>query len=173
MTLRRLVGEAKAIPYGHILLEELQGGGDKRVVIALHIDAMFHLRNFLWQSGIKAQVVYGGTKDNEALAISKDFQEGDLQVVIWQLRKAVGVTLTAACQIDLLESDWSPGNNAQAIKRVHRISQTRTVRGRFITLARSIDEPVNRIVAEKTAAIARIEGEPMQAAPLDVLAEFV
>jgi SWI/SNF-related matrix-associated actin-dependent regulator 1 of chromatin subfamily A len=173
MTLRRLVGEAKAIPYGHILVEELQGGGEKYVVIALHIDAMFHLRNFLWGSGIKAQVVYGGTNDKESKAIEDQFQHGDLQVVIWQLKKAIGVTLTAACHVDLLEIDWSPGNNAQAIKRVHRLTQKRTVRARFITLARSIDEPVNRIVADKTAAIARIEGEPMQSAPLDVLAQFV
>jgi SWI/SNF-related matrix-associated actin-dependent regulator 1 of chromatin subfamily A len=85
----------------------------------------------------------------------------------------VGLTLTASCEIDVLESDWSPAGNAQAIKRVHRIGQTEKVRARFITLANSIDETVNRIVAHKTASIASIEGEAMNAAPLDILAQFV
>jgi hypothetical protein len=36
------------------------------------------------------------------------------------------------------------------------MTQTRTVRARFITLAHSFDETVTDIVAEKTAAIAAI-----------------
>ncbi|MGZ7153875.1 hypothetical protein ACXWOD_10320, partial [Streptococcus pyogenes] len=71
--------------------------------------------------------------------------------------------------IDMLESDWSPAGNAQAIKRVHRYGQTNSVRARFITLANSLDETVNSIVAQKTASIAEIEGHAMTAAPLDVL----
>jgi hypothetical protein len=116
MTLRRLVGEAKAIPYGHILVEELQGGGEKYVVIALHIDAMFHLRNFLWGSGIKAQVVYGGTNDKESKAIEDQFQHGDLQVVIWQLKKAIGVTLTAACHVRLARNRLVAGQQRTSHK---------------------------------------------------------
>ena len=77
--------------------------------------------------------------------------------------------LPICSEIDIVESDWSPANNAQAIKRVHRYGQTEEVHGRFITLAKSIDEVVNRIVAQKTANIAEIEGFSMAAAPLDVL----
>ncbi len=45
----------------------------------------------------------------------------------------------------------------KALKRVHRLTQVRSVRARFVTLARSFDETVNDIVAEKTATIASIE----------------
>jgi hypothetical protein len=78
-----------------------------------------------------------------------------------------------AHDVDVLESDWAPGNNAQALKRVARKGQTQSVRGRFIALARSFDEVVIRIVARKTANIAHVEGSVMQAAPLDELAQFL
>jgi SWI/SNF-related matrix-associated actin-dependent regulator 1 of chromatin subfamily A len=174
-TLRRLIGEAKAIPYGYMLEEELQSGGDKRVVFGIHIDAMTRLCDFLTTRGIKCVLVNGLTNDRDANAAVAAFQQQqECQVFLGNIKKAgTGITLTAACEIDLLESDWSPAGNAQAIMRVHRIGQLRQVRARFITLARSFDEVVNRIVAAKTAAIAQIEGFAMHAAPLDLIAQFV
>jgi SWI/SNF-related matrix-associated actin-dependent regulator 1 of chromatin subfamily A len=173
-TLRRLIGEAKAIPYGYMLEEELKSGGDKRVVFGVHIDAMTRLRDFLTARGIKCVLVNGLTSDKDANNAVRDFQEGDAQAFLGNIRKAgTGITLHASCEVDMLESDWTPAGNAQAIMRVHRIGQLRQVRARFITLARSFDEVVNRIVAAKTAAIAQIEGAPMQSAPLDLIAQFV
>jgi hypothetical protein len=67
------------------------------------------------------------------------------------------LTLTAAAHIDMLESDWAPVANYQAIKRVHRLTQTRNVRARLITLANSFDVDVQRIVADKTAAVGELE----------------
>ena len=173
-TLRRLIGEAKAIPYGYMLEEEIRSGSKKRVVFGIHVDALRGLRDFLIGRGIKTVLVNGLTNDRDANAAVKSFQESDAEVFIGNMRKAgTGITLTASCEIDLLESDWSPAVNAQAIKRIHRIGQLDKVRARFITLARSFDEVVNRVVAAKTAAIAQIEGHAMHAAPLDVLAQFV
>jgi hypothetical protein len=40
---------------------------------------------------------------------------------------------------------------------VHRITQTRNVRARLITLANSFDVDVQRIVADKTAAVGELE----------------
>lgn len=174
-TLRRLIGEAKAIPYGYMLHEELTSGAtDKRVVYGIHIDALENLRDFLWKNNIYAVLVNGRTPEKERIAAVKAFQNDPrCQVFIGNIRAAgTGITLTAACEIDMLESDWSPAGNAQAIMRIHRIGQSRTVRGRFITLAKSFDEIVNRIVAQKTGAIAQIEGEAMHAAPLDVLGQI-
>jgi len=68
------------------------------------------------------------------------------------------LTLTAAADVIMFESDWSPAGNAQALMRVHRIGQERSVRARFISLAGSIDEHVSNVVARKTAAIAQIQG---------------
>lgn len=166
-TLRRLVGEAKAVPYAHMLLEELDAGLDKRVVMGLHRKALMDVRDILTRRGYHAVLVNGDTPEAERIAAVKAFQEDPrCKVFIGNIKAAgVGLTLTAACTLDMMESDWTPAGNAQAIMRVHRLGQTRNVTGRFITLARSIDETVNRVVAEKTAVIANIEGSAMNAAP--------
>ena len=104
-------------------------------------------------------------------AVHRFMNDPSCQVFVGNIKVAgTGLTLTESCEIDMLESDWSPAGNAQAIKRVHRYGQTKEVHARFITLANSIDVAVNRIVATKTASIAEIEGHAMTAAaPLDTL----
>lgn len=167
MTLRRLIGEAKAVPYAHQLLYELQNGLDKMVVFGHHRKALTDLRDYLVNHNIHCVLVQGETPERQRDAAVQAFQaDPNCRVFIGNIRTAGTVlTLTASANLDMLESDWSPGINAQTIKRVHRLTQMRTVRARFITLARSLDETVNRIVAEKTAAIAAIDDARMYAAP--------
>lgn len=174
-TLRRLIGEAKAVPYGEMLLDELHSGKDKQVVYGFHKEALLTLAEYLTQHGIRCSVINGDTNDKARNAYVKSFQEtSEHRVFIANIRAAgVGVTLTRSPYIDMLESDWSPAGNAQAIKRIHRIGQRQTCHARFITLARSFDQTVNKIVSQKTAAIAKVEGTPMNAAPMEQLAEYL
>lgn len=175
MTLRRLIGEAKALPYAEMLLEEIRGGSTKRVVMGMHVDALGMIRDYLIKHGVKCAIVNGTVTQKEADRAIYDFQnDPTLEVIVLNMVKGgLGVTLTASCEIDLFESNWSPGPNAQAIKRISRIGQLRKMRARFITLARSFDEVVSKIVAGKTAAIAQVEGTPMMGAPLDLVQSFV
>ncbi len=170
-TIRRLVGKAKAVPYANMLKMELDGGAKKRVAFFIHTEPLLMVKRTLEKHGYRVVVAYGETREQERQEAVRSFMEDDsVDVFLGNMKVAgVGLTLTASSEIDVVESDWSPSNNAQAIKRVHRYGQTRDVHARFITLADSIDEIVNRIVAEKTAAIAQIEGSAMNAAPLDAL----
>lgn len=167
-TLRRLIGEAKAVPYAHLLLEELQFMPDaKRVVFGVHVNALNYVKEFMNANGVKTVGIQGSTSEKDRIEAVRAFQnDPDCRVFVGNIRAAgVGLTLTAASDLDMLESDWTPAGNAQAIMRVHRIGQQHNVRARFITLAQSFDETVNDVVAGKTAAIAEIEGEAMIATP--------
>ena len=166
-TLRRLIGEAKAVPFAEMLLEQLHGGLDKAVVMGIHKVALQEVRDYLARHRIKAVIINGDTPEAVRTEAVRAFQEDpDCRVFVGNIRAAgVGLTLTAASDIFMLESDWTPAGNAQAIMRVHRLGQTRNVTARFIVLANSFDERVVEIVAEKTAAIARIEGEAMLSTP--------
>lgn len=163
--LRRLIGEAKALPYAQMLLGELHGGLDKMVTFGLHKRAAQALHGYLLDHGVQAVVINGDTPEHHRQSYMRAFQEDpSVRVLIGNIRAAgVALTLTASCHIDMLESDWSPAANWQALKRVHRLTQTRAVSARFITLADSFDEVVNRIVAEKTERIGMIEGQTMLA----------
>lgn len=158
-TLRRIIGEAKALPYAATLLGEIEGGLDKMVVFAHHKQALYTVRDYLWKHGVRAGCIMGETPEKERQAVMAAFQsEPDYKVMLCNIRAAgTGLTLTASCHLDMLESDWAPASNYQAIKRVHRITQTRRVRARLITLANSFDVEVNRIVAEKTIAVGDLD----------------
>jgi SNF2 family DNA or RNA helicase len=169
-TLRRLVGQAKAVPYAKLLIEEVQSDPEsKRVVMGIHRDVLSGLLVALEQKGISAVLVNGGTPDKLKDVYVESFQtDPNCRVFIGNILSAgTGLTLTASCEIDMLESDWTPANNAQALMRIHRIGQTRNVSARFITLSQSVDDAVLRVVREKTHAIAALEGEAMNATPLD------
>lgn len=166
-TLRRLVGEAKAVPYGHMLVEELHSGLDKRVVMGIHRKALYDIRDIVARAGFGVVMITGDTPERDRVAAMEAFQtDPRCKVLIGNIKAAgTGLTMTAANTLDMFESDWSPGPNAQAIMRVHRLGQTRNVTARFIALARSIDAMVIRVVADKTAAIAAVDGSELIAAP--------
>lgn len=163
-TLRRLIGEAKAIPYAEMLLEELASDPTQKfVVMGISRDALITVRDALARKHIWSVLVQGGVSESARVQAIEAFQANpNCRVFIGNMRAAgTGLTLTASARIDILESDWSPAVNDQAIKRIRRIGQTLAQHARFITLARSLDETVNRIVVEKTTNIAMMEDGAM------------
>jgi SNF2 family DNA or RNA helicase len=159
-TLRRLVGEAKAIDYARMLTDELKNSDEKYVVFGIHRRALDIIQSSLRGSGFGTARIDGSTSEIDRVAAVHHFAQDDrTRVLIGNIRAAgTGLTLTAAAHVDMFESDWSPAGNAQALMRVHRIGQTRTVRARFISLANSIDDHVTATVIRKTAAIAMVDG---------------
>jgi len=166
-TLRRLVGEAKSVPYAELLVEELKQTKEKRVVFGVHIAALAIVGRALEVAGIPYVRIDGSTSEKARQhAIARFQRDPDLRCFVANMTVAgSGTTLTAACELDVLESEWSPGRNAQALMRVHRIGQARTVHARFISLADTIDATITHVVAQKVKAIAEIDSEPMVAAP--------
>lgn len=178
-TLRRLVGKAKAASYAQMLKWELDAGAGKRVAMFVHTEPLQFVQKYLAKYGYNMVIVHGGTPEGaydlpntRQWAVHEFMNNPKVHVFGGNIKVAgVGLTLTESSEIDIVESSWTPAENAQALKRVHRYGQRQAVEGRFITLANSIDEGVNKTVAGKTASIAEIEGFSMAAAPLDVLSD--
>ena len=167
-SMRRLIAEAKAVPYAEMLLDELRADPDRKVVVmGIHRLPLQMIRDYLAKHKVWAVLVQGGMAEHAKQQAVDSFQSNPLcRVFLGNIESAgTGYTLTAAAWIDMFESDWRPAGNDQAIRRIRRIGQQRTQHARFIALARSLDEAVNRVVAEKTKAIAMVEGSAMIAAP--------
>lgn len=170
MTLRRLLGEAKSVPYAHTLFREMQSNGfEKHVTMGVHISALTHVHNYMNRAlaplGLRSVLVNGQISDRVADDRVQEFQDDPRCVHFTGNIKAAGLgnTITAANRLDMLESEWSPGPNAQAIKRIHRIGQNRPCFIRFVSLANTFDENVSDIVRGKAGAIAGIDGDAMHA----------
>jgi SNF2 family DNA or RNA helicase len=152
-TLRALIAEAKAPNYAKLITEELKTGViDKLVVMGQHRKAIDIVTTHLQQHGINAASITGATSERDRTAAVRSFQDepNGVRVIVGNIQAAgTGLTLTAACRLDMLESSWTPADNVQAIRRVRRKGQTRPTLARFVMLNDSFDQQVARVVVRK------------------------
>jgi SWI/SNF-related matrix-associated actin-dependent regulator of chromatin subfamily A-like protein 1 len=156
--LRRLTGLAKLPATIAWLKDWLAGSTGKIVVFAYHKDVIAGLRDAL---GKQAVVLDGSTPVAQRQAVVDRFQQDPrVRVFIGQMTAAgVGITLTAASDMLVVESSWVPAEIQQATQRIHRIGQKESCLVRFAHVEGSIDEDIQRAVARKVRMIdAVIEG---------------
>jgi SWI/SNF-related matrix-associated actin-dependent regulator of chromatin subfamily A-like protein 1 len=147
--LRRLLGEAKTPAIIETLKEELESKSvDKIVVLAYHHTVMDMLRDGLKKFGVTG--FDGNTPVAKRQGAIDAFTTGYERVFVGQQSAAgIGINLQAASEVVLVEPAWSPEDNAQALKRIHRIGQTRPCRARIFAFAGSLDEAVMDVCARK------------------------
>lgn len=159
---RRYTGLRKVDAVAEILAAELEAGAyDKVVVFAIHRGVIMGLRDKL--AKFDAVTLFGGTDPDSREKNIKRFQNNPrCRVFIGNIQAAgVGITLTAASQVLVVEPDWVPANNAQAVMRCHRVGQTRPVSVRFTTLAGDpLDRKIVRILQRKTVEITQVLDTP-------------
>lgn len=156
-TLRRYTGLQIVPGVVETIKSELAAGAYKKIVIfAIHRDVIERLREGLKDYG--AVTIYGGTPAEKRQRHIDNFQNNpQCKVIICNILAAgTAITLTAADHVDVVEPDWVPGNNAQAIMRVHRIGQTSPVFVRFWALANSVHTRVNAALKRKTRDLTAI-----------------
>lgn len=155
---RRYCGLTKVPDAADMIIDEFNGGLEKIVLFAVHRDVIEELRKRLTK--YKPVILYGGTPGIKREHAVRKFQtDPKCQVFIGQVHAAgTAITLTAAHEVMFVETDWVPGNNAQAAMRCHRIGQTKPVRVRFITAANTIDHKITLIVKRKTKDLTEILG---------------
>lgn len=69
----------------------------------------------------------------------------------------VGLNLTAATHVIILDREWNPGKEDQALARVHRIGQDQETFVHMIEIPGTIDQWLNSIIDEKSQLIAGFE----------------
>lgn len=156
-TLRMFTGCQKIDPVYELVKWELETNAyDKIVIFALHRDVIWGLREKLKDFG--AVTVYGGTPPDQRQRNIDRFQTNPkCRVFIGNIHAAgTAITLTAAHQMLFVELDYTPGANAQAAFRCHRIGQKNKVTVRIVSLENSVDEKVNELLKRKTNELAMI-----------------
>lgn len=158
---RRWLGAVKATAFLPIVEDELKTGAIKKIVIFAHHKQVISFLK-LKLKAYNPQVIDGSTGAYARTTAVDNFQfNDDARVFIGQTTAAgTGITLTAAHEVVVLEPDWVPANNAQAIMRCHRIGQKYPVRARFVRLADTLDDYISDTLARKTREIVRIVDTP-------------
>jgi len=70
----------------------------------------------------------------------------------------VGITLTSACEVAIAEPSWVPGENEQAVDRLHRIGQERKVTVHTLVVEGSLDAKILGAAAGKRFNINEVIG---------------
>ena len=134
---------------------------DEKVVIFSQFKAPLHeLQARCTNAGITSAVIDGDTPMDERERIINTFQTsalgvaGGIDVVIGNYKAmGVGVTLTAASQMIILDEEWSPGKNEQAYDRIHRFGQEKAVTIHILRVENSIDDWMAELIEEKKALV--------------------
>ncbi|RDB07861.1 DEAD/DEAH box helicase [Runella aurantiaca] len=135
-------GESGKLEEIQAKLEELLAGDHKVLIFSQFIRHLTILRRYLDTRGIRYAYLDGSTTDRQAQV--ELFQENDeIKIFLISLRAGgLGLNLTAADYVFILDPWWNPAIEAQAIDRAHRIGQQRTVfTYKFIT-KNSVEEKI-------------------------------
>jgi SNF2 family DNA or RNA helicase len=133
------------------------------------------VRERLDQEGIDSTYLDGRTR--KRAQVIDDFKRGGAAVFLISLKAGgVGLTLTEADYVFVLDPWWNPAVEAQAVDRAHRIGQKRPVMVYRLVSERTIEEKVMELKARKAALFAKVvDGDGSAGAPItadDVRALF-
>lgn len=102
----------------------------------------------------------GSVSKTDRDKVEEDFQNGKLRVFAGSIKAGgVGLTLTAASTVVLLNREWAESLNEQAIDRLHRIGQTNAVHVIDVISEDTIDSERNLGIAMNWRVIKKLLGE--------------
>ncbi len=132
-------------------LAESTAEGHKAVVFSQFTSMLALVRARLDAEGVVYEYLDGRTRDRAARV--ERFQGDPACPVFLVSLKAggVGLNLTAADYVFLLDPWWNPAAEAQAIDRAHRIGQTRPVHALRLVARGTVEEKVLELQAGKRA----------------------
>jgi SNF2 family DNA or RNA helicase len=130
---------------------EVVAGGHKALVFSQFTSLLAIVRKRLDAENIAYEYLDGKTRDREGRV--RRFQEDDACKIFLISLKAggVGLNLTAAEYVFLLDPWWNPAVEAQAIDRSHRIGQTRRVFAYRLIARDTVEEKVLELQRSKRA----------------------
>src|SRR5213076_2867560 len=133
------------------VLEEIVSEGHRALVFSQWTSLLDRVEPVLEEAGLDRVRLDGSTRDRAAVVQS--FQAADGPPVFLLSLKAggVGLNLTAADHVILLDPWWNPAVEDQATARAHRIGQQRPVTAVRLVARDTIEEAVLRLHAAKRA----------------------
>ncbi|MEM1060938.1 MAG: DEAD/DEAH box helicase, partial [Planctomycetota bacterium] len=130
-------------------LEELLSENHKALVFSQFTSMLAVVRAQLDKAGIKYEYLDGKTRDREARV--EKFQNDPATGVFLISLKAggLGLNLTAADYVFLLDPWWNPAVEAQAVDRAHRLGQTRHVFAYRLICRDTVEEKIAELQKQK------------------------
>jgi len=150
MVLDNYSGESAKIEEIISRIESLQAERHKVLIFSSFVKLLQLVETRLQQLNIDYSMLTGETQNREEV-ISRFQEDPAVGCFLISLKAGgVGLNLTAADYVFILDPWWNPASELQAINRAHRIGQDKTVMVyRFITID-TIEEKIQNLQNEKS-----------------------
>jgi superfamily II DNA or RNA helicase len=130
-------------------LGEVVAGGNKALVFSQFVQLLTVVRQRLETKGIPFEYLDGRTKDRQEKVDRFQGSNGPPVFLISLKAGGVGLNLTSASYVYLLDPWWNPAVEAQAIDRTHRIGQTQPVFAYRLIAQDTVEEKILALQDEK------------------------
>jgi len=129
------------------IVEEILEQGHSVVLFVEFAESAKQIAEKLSSYGV--EMLIGETPSSDRQAMVDRFQSGNSRVFISTTKAGgVGITLTAASDVILVDRPWTPADTIQAEDRCHRIGQSNCVNVQWLQ-ANGTDEKIDAIIMEK------------------------
>lgn len=167
-TARRLIAEAK-IPAVIEVAHEYLEAKEPLLIFSAHrapIEALRHVAG--------CRVIMGG-EETDAFDVAEAFQRGDFMILAATIRAGGdALTMTRAAHVVFVDEEFAPHWNEQAVGRVNRIGQTRSILVKRLLAIGTVDEDHASSLVEKRstikASVDQTEGQAFTVNPADLMA---
>ncbi|MFZ4099595.1 MAG: DEAD/DEAH box helicase [Chlamydiia bacterium] len=130
------------------IIEELNAEGRRFLVFSSFVSLLDIMETEIKKLGIPTLMFTGKTQDRESL-IGR-FEGGEATALLVSLKAGgVGLNLTSADTVILLDPWWNPAMEAQAIGRTHRHGQSKSVTVFRLIARGTIEERIHALQARK------------------------
>ncbi|KAI8060388.1 P-loop containing nucleoside triphosphate hydrolase protein [Gilbertella persicaria] len=131
---------------------------EKIVVVSHSLACLDYIQHILPVFGMKALRVDGHTVGNERQHIINKFStDQDVSIMLLSAKAAaIGINLTAANRIVLVDQDWNPLYDEQSIGRIYRYNQTKPVYVYRLVTASTIEERILNQSIHKNSIFRRV-----------------
>ena len=136
-------------------LAEVTAEGHQALVFSTFTSFLGRVRDRLTAEGIATVYLDGSTRDRQTVIDA--FRRGAAPVFLISLKAGgVGLTLTEADYVYVLDPWWNPAAEAQAVDRAHRIGQDKHVNVYRLVATDTIEEKVMALKARKAELFAKV-----------------
>ena len=132
--------------------------GDHRVLIFSQFRGMLdQIEEELPQLGLTSYKITGSTPSQERQEMTKAFNQGERDVFLISLKAGgIGLNLTGADTVILVDLWWNPAVESQAIGRAHRMGQEQAVEVYRLVTRGTIEEKIQELQEQKKNLVSEV-----------------
>lgn len=139
------------------LLTQIQESGHRVLIFSQFRGMLDMIEKELEDLGLSSYKITGSTKADDRQDITRAFNAGSRDAVLISLKAGgVGINLTGADTVILVDLWWNPAVEDQAISRAYRMGQERNVECYRLITRGSIEEKIQELQTSKRQLITTV-----------------